>query len=79
MLYLCFTILQDVPVPAFMQNKAEDDWSEDEKKLAQEYEKKVKELQEERDKYKKVGVKISKKGRRQNKYKKVGVKISTKR
>ena len=37
----CFSVLQDIPVPAFMTNKEESEWSEDEKKLAQEYEKKV--------------------------------------
>ena len=41
-------------MPAFMKDKAEADWSEDEKKLAQDYERRVKELEEERDKYRKV-------------------------
>ena len=36
------------------QQKEEDDWSDEEKKLAAEYEKKVKELNEEREKYRKV-------------------------
>ena len=49
------TCPQDVPIPAFMQNKSEDEWSEEEKKAAQEYERKVKELNEEREKYRKVG------------------------
>lgn len=46
--------IQDVPKPAFMTAKEEADWTEDEEKLAQEYEKKVKELQDEREKYRKV-------------------------
>ena len=45
---------RDVPIPPFMTNKAEDDWSEEEKKLAEVYEKQVKELNEEREKYRKV-------------------------
>ncbi len=38
-------------MPPFMTGKEQDDWSDEEKKLAQEYEKKVKELEEEREKY----------------------------
>lgn len=49
-----FIAMQDIPIPAFMQNKPEEEWSEDEKKAAQEYERKVKELNEEREKYRKV-------------------------
>lgn len=37
-----------------MLTKKEEDWSEDEQKLVKEYEKKVKDLQEEREKYHKV-------------------------
>ncbi len=37
-----------------MQNKQEEEWSEEEKKLVQEYEKKVRDLNEEREKYRKV-------------------------
>ena len=37
-----------------MTQKAEADWSEDEQKLAKDYEKKVRELQEEREKFRKV-------------------------
>ena len=48
--------MQDVPKPAFMNTKEEADWSEDEQKLAKEYEKKVKDLQEEREKYRKVRI-----------------------
>ncbi|ELU02415.1 hypothetical protein CAPTEDRAFT_160880 [Capitella teleta] len=44
---------KDVPVPAFMTNKAEEEWSEDDKKAVQEYERKVKELNEEREKHRK--------------------------
>ena len=46
--------MQDVTMPLFMGTKAEDDWSEEEQKIVAEYERKVKELQEEREKYKKV-------------------------
>ncbi|XP_067656775.1 cilia- and flagella-associated protein 43-like isoform X1 [Haliotis asinina] len=44
---------KDVPKPHFMINKAEEEWSEEEKKLAGDYEKKVKDLNEEREKYRK--------------------------
>ena len=37
-----------------LQQKAEDQWSDEEKKLVAEYERKVKELEEEREKYRKV-------------------------
>lgn len=47
---------QDVPKPLFMSTKEPTDWSEDEQKLAKEYEKKVKDLQEEREKYRKVSI-----------------------
>ena len=43
-------------MPAFMTAKPESEWSEDEKKAAQDYERRVKELEEERDKYRKVRV-----------------------
>ncbi len=46
-----YNCLQDIPVPPFMTAKEQDDWSDEEKKLAQEYEKKVKDLEEEREKY----------------------------
>lgn len=39
-----------------MSTKEPTDWSEDEQKLAKEYEKKVKDLQEEREKYRKVSI-----------------------
>ncbi len=52
-MYILF-FFQDVPIPAFMQNKQEEEWSEEEKKLVQEYEKKVRDLNEEREKYRKV-------------------------
>lgn len=42
-------------MPLFMM-KPEEEWTEDEKKVAQDYDRKVKELQEEREKYRKVGV-----------------------
>ncbi|KAK7108965.1 cilia- and flagella-associated protein 43-like isoform X2 [Littorina saxatilis] len=44
---------KDVPIPLFMQQKEEADWSEDEHKLVKEYERKVKELNEEREKFRK--------------------------
>ncbi|XP_071090035.1 cilia- and flagella-associated protein 43-like isoform X1 [Haliotis cracherodii] len=44
---------KDVPKPHFMISKAEEEWSEDEKKLVGDYEKKVKDLTEEREKYRK--------------------------
>ena len=37
-----------------MSQKAEADWSEEEQKLVRDYEKKVRELQEEREKFRKV-------------------------
>ena len=43
-------------MPAFMTAKPESEWTEEEKKAAQEYERKVKELIEEREKYRKVPV-----------------------
>ena len=45
---------QDVPKPGFMLTKKEDEWSEEEVKQHKEYLKKVQELNEERDKYRKV-------------------------
>lgn len=47
-------VFQDIPKPLFMSTKEPNDWTEDEQKLAKEYEKRVKELQEEREKYRKV-------------------------
>ena len=37
-----------------MMTKAEADWTEDEQKMVKDYEKKVRELQEEREKFRKV-------------------------
>lgn len=45
---------KDIPKPAFMTQKPEEEWTEEDRKLLAEYERKVKELNEERDKYKKV-------------------------
>lgn len=46
---------KDVPLPTFMQvGKESEDWTEDEQKVYKEYERKVKELNEEREKYRKV-------------------------
>ena len=39
-----------------MTSKDESEWSEDEKKMVAEYERKVRELQEEREKYRKVEI-----------------------
>ncbi|XP_063433248.1 cilia- and flagella-associated protein 43-like isoform X5 [Mytilus trossulus] len=44
---------KDVPKPLFMQTKELKDWTEDEKRLAGEYEQKVKDLNDEREKYRK--------------------------
>ncbi|CAH1784594.1 unnamed protein product [Owenia fusiformis] len=44
---------KDVPKPAFMSQKPEEEWSEDDLKMVAEYEKKVQTLNEEREKYKK--------------------------
>lgn len=49
----CF-LSQDIPQPVFMTTKPEEEWSEDEKRLVQDYQRKVRELNEERDKYRKV-------------------------
>lgn len=45
-----------------MSTKEPNDWTEDEQKLAKEYEKKVKDLQEEREKYRKVSVSAKRSG-----------------
>jgi len=45
---------QDIPIPAFFQEKKEEDWTDEEKRAAAEYQKKVKELEEEREKFRKV-------------------------
>ncbi|KAK2163683.1 hypothetical protein LSH36_75g07025 [Paralvinella palmiformis] len=44
---------KDIAMPPFMTAKPESEWTEDEKKVAQEYERKVRELNEEREKYRK--------------------------
>ncbi|XP_063303391.1 cilia- and flagella-associated protein 43 [Pelobates fuscus] len=43
----------DIPQPAFL-SKSEEDWNEDEKKQFKEYDKKCKELNEEKEKYRKL-------------------------
>ena len=53
-----FSLYQDVPVPIFM-NKAQDEWTDEDKKAFVDYEKKCKELNEEREKYKKVGLVVA--------------------
>lgn len=45
---------KDVPIPSFIQNKPQEDWSEEEHKIFKEYEAKCKDLEEEREKYRKV-------------------------
>lgn len=45
---------KDIAIPPFMTNKPQDEWSEEEQKAAKEYERKVKELNDEREKYRKT-------------------------
>ena len=45
---------KDIPPPSFLLTKEEDDWTEDDRKILADYEKRVKELEEEREKYRKV-------------------------
>ena len=45
---------QDVPIPIFFQEKKEEEWTDEERRAALEYQKKVKELEEEREKFRKV-------------------------
>ena len=47
-------MFQDIPVPNI--NVKEEEWTEEEMKIMQEYERKVKELNEEREKYRKVNL-----------------------
>lgn len=47
-------IYQEIPKPPFMLEKPEEDWTETEKQMHQQYLQKVKEQQEERDKLRKV-------------------------
>lgn len=44
---------QDIPLPEFVAEKQEKDWTDEERKLMKEHEKKQKDLQEEREKYRK--------------------------
>lgn len=44
---------KDIPIPLFMQEKKEEEWTDDDRRAADEYKLKVKELEEERDKFKK--------------------------
>ncbi len=46
--------LQEIPPPEFVLTKPGIHWSEEEKKVYKEYEKKAKDLSEEKEKYKKV-------------------------
>jgi hypothetical protein len=45
---------KDIPMPSFAKEKQQEEWTAEEVKLYQIYEQKVKELNEERDKLKKV-------------------------
>lgn len=45
---------QEIPPPEFVLTKPEIQWNEEEKKVYKDYEKKTKELNEEKEKYKKV-------------------------
>jgi len=47
-------LYQDIPIPTFFQEKKEEDWTDEERRAAVEYQKKVKELEEEREKFRKV-------------------------
>jgi len=47
--------LKEIPPPPFM-DKPEDEWTPEEVKLFKEYEQKIKELSEEREKLKKVSI-----------------------
>ncbi|KAL5017485.1 hypothetical protein ScPMuIL_007074 [Solemya velum] len=44
---------KDVPKPAYIMSKPQEEWTEDEIKIVKDYEKRVKDLQEEREKYRK--------------------------
>jgi hypothetical protein len=46
--------MQEVPQPEFIVSKPDIQWTEEEKKIYKEYEKKAKELSEEQEKYRKV-------------------------
>ena len=46
--------LQDVPKPAFMMTKKEEEYNEEEQKQFKEYQRKCQELNEEREKFRKV-------------------------
>lgn len=48
------SLYQDIPIPTFFQEKKEEDWTDEERRAAVEYQKKVKELEEEREKFRKV-------------------------
>ena len=45
---------QEIPPPEFVLTKPDVQWTEEEKKVFKEYEKKAKDLSEEKEKYKKV-------------------------
>lgn len=53
---VCWTLCQDIPIPTFFQEKKEEDWTDEERRAAVEYQKKVKELEEEREKFRKVAL-----------------------
>jgi hypothetical protein len=47
---------KDIPVPSFVKEKQQDEWTQDDIKQFQVYEQKVKELNEEREKLRKVSL-----------------------
>lgn len=49
---------QDVPIPSFVKEKAQEEWTSEEVKQYQVYEQKVKDLNEEREKLRKVGLSL---------------------
>lgn len=53
-LFFIRILLKDIPVPSFVNEKAKEEWNADEQKAYQVYEQRVKELNEEREKLKKV-------------------------
>jgi hypothetical protein len=46
--------VKDIPVPSFVNERPQEEWTAEEVKLYQIYEQKVKELNDERDKLRKV-------------------------
>ena len=57
---------KDIPIPLFAIERKPDEWTLDEVKQYQIYEQKVKELNEERDKLKKVGLGVLFRNKKRN-------------